>query len=61
MEVQVATDAGERSDPVIRARLAGAALRASVLTPIASGDRREIREPKSRLEMTCVLGRPTMK
>ena len=31
----------ELSDPGIRARLAGAALRASALTPIASGDRRE--------------------
>ena len=28
----------ERSDPGIRARLAGAALRASALTPIARGD-----------------------
>ena len=32
--------------------------RASALTPIA---RRYTREPKSRLEMTYVLGRPTMK
>ena len=31
----------ERSDPGIRAQLAGAALRASVLTPIARGDTRE--------------------
>ena len=39
MEVQVATDASAgRIDPVIRARLAGAALRASALTPIARGD-----------------------
>ena len=49
----------ELSDPGIRARLAGAALRASALTPI--GLRRYTREPKSSLEMTCVLGRPTMK
>ena len=48
----------ELSDPGIRARLAGAALRASALTPIA---RRYTREPKSRPEMTYVLGRPTMK
>ena len=48
----------ELSDPVIRARLAGAALRASALTPIG---RRYTREPKSSLEMTCVLGRPIMK
>ena len=41
-----------------RARLAGAALRASALTPIA---RRYTTEPKSRPEMTYVLGRPTMK
>ena len=32
----------ERSDPGIRARLAGAALRASALTPIAGGDTPEI-------------------
>ena len=31
----------ERSDPVIRARLAGAALRASALTPVARGDTHE--------------------
>ena len=49
----------ELSDPGIRARLAGAALRASALTPI--GLRRYTREPKSSLKMTCVLGRPTMK
>ena len=48
----------ELSDPGIRARLAGAALRASALTPIA---RRYTREPKSRPEMTYVLGRPTRK
>ena len=48
----------ELSDPGIRAWLAGAALRASALTPIA---RRYTRESKSRVEMTYVLGRPTMK
>ena len=41
MEVQVATVRRDRSDPGIRAQLAGAALRASVLTPIARGDTRE--------------------
>ena len=51
----------ELSDPGIRARLAGAALRASALTPIAQRSARYTREPKSRLEMTYVLGRPTMK
>ena len=49
----------ERSDPGIRARLAGAALRASVLNSHCA--RRYTRESKSRLEMTYVLGRPTMK
>ena len=50
MEVQVATvHRRERSDPGIRARLAGAAMRASALTPIAGGDTRENqnREPRN--------------
>ena len=58
MEVQVATDASSATQAFAFGCQAPLCERAR-LTPIA---RAEInREPKSSLEMTCVLGRPTMK
>ena len=57
----------ERSDPGIRAQLAGAALRASVLTPIARGDttrieiapRNDVRSRTADYEMKPMLGDET--
>ena len=58
MEVQVATDASAATQAFALGWQAPLCERAR-LTPIARAEIK--REPKSSLEMTCVLGRPTMK